>query len=73
LIAARKIEKNLQKWVVKKHVSQVGELDQIKLKSITDDRDEEIYMIQPVGFAVVILFQLIINLSEARLDELHVI
>ena len=46
---------------------------QIKLKTSTDDRDEEIYMIQPAGFAVVILFQLIINLSEARLDALHVV
>jgi len=38
---------NPQKWV-KKHESQVGELDQFKLKTVAlhDDRDEEIHMIQ---------------------------
>jgi len=42
---------NSRKWV-KKHESQVCELDQLKLKTIIlcDDHDEEIHMTQPVGY-----------------------
>ena len=37
---------------MKKHESQVGELDQLKLKIVVfhDDHDEEIHMSQPIGF-----------------------
>ena len=52
LIAAKRTKKNPQKWVVKKHGSQVGELNQLKLKTVIlhNDRDGEIHMTQPVGF-----------------------
>ena len=45
-IAGRRTKKNSQKWVVKKCGSQVGELDQLKLKTVVlyDYRDEEIHM-----------------------------
>jgi len=38
---------------VKKHESQVGKLDQLKLKTIIlhDDCDDEIHITQPVGFS----------------------
>jgi len=44
---------NPRKWVVKKHEFQVGEVDQLKLKTIVihNDRDEEIYMTRSVGFS----------------------
>jgi len=37
---------------VKKREFQVGELDQLKLKTVVlhDDRDKEIHMTQPAGF-----------------------
>ena len=34
MIAARRTKKNPQKWVMKKHGSQIGELDQLKLKTV---------------------------------------
>ena len=74
LIVTRRTKKNPQKWVVKKHGSQVDELDQLKLKIIVlhDDRDEEIHMTRPIGFRLLqICFQLMIELSE-HLHEVHV-
>ena len=52
LIAVRRSKKNQQMWIVKKCGSQVGELDQLKLKTIIfhDDHDDDIHMTQPVEF-----------------------
>jgi len=42
---------NPRKWV-KNHESEVGSLDQLKLKTffLHDDRNKEIHMTQPIGF-----------------------
>ena len=52
LIAFKRTKKNPQKWVVKNRGSQVGEFDQLKLKTVLlhDDLDKEIHMTQPIGF-----------------------
>ena len=62
---------NPRKWV-KKSESQVGELDQLKLKTVIlhDNRDVEVYMTQLDGFIAAKLFQLV-ELGGARLDELR--
>ena len=50
LITTKRTKKNPQKWIVKKHESQVGKLNQLKLKIVVlhDDHDDEIHMTQPV-------------------------
>ena len=39
---------------MKKHEFQVGEVDQLKLKTVVlhDDCDDKIHMTQPVGFVI---------------------
>jgi len=51
LFAAIGSKKNLRKWM-KKHESQVGECDKLKLKAIIlhDSIDKEVHMTQPVRF-----------------------
>ena len=53
LIAVEGIKLNPRKWV-KKRESQVGELDQLKLKTVIlhDDREEEVHMPRLFGFVV---------------------
>jgi len=59
---------------VKKRESQVGELDQLKLKTVVlhNNRDSEIHMTQPVESLLQIWYQLMVEFFEARLNELHV-
>ena len=38
---------------MKKHESQVGELDQLKLKTVILNDDHNVHMTQPVGFVTV--------------------
>jgi len=63
---------------VKKRRSQVGELDQLKLKIavLHSDRDEEVHMTQLVGFITVELVSVdlisMVELFGAHLDELRV-
>jgi len=52
LVAAKRTKKNPKKWVVKKRGCQIGELDQLKLKTVVlhDGIGKEIHMTQLVGF-----------------------
>jgi len=51
LFAAKETNKNPQQWVIKKRESQVGELDQLKLKVVLHDGiDKETYMTQSIEF-----------------------
>ena len=56
-IAAEGTKKNPQKWVVKKRESQIGDLDQHKLKAIVlhNGIGREIHMTQAVGFVTAYL------------------
>ena len=55
MIAAKRTKKNPQKYIVKKHESQVRGIDQLKLKTVIlhDDHDGEIHMTPPIRFVAV--------------------
>ena len=57
LVAAERTKKNAQRWVVKKHGSQISELDQLKLKVVVlhDGIGEEIHKTRPIGFVAAVL------------------
>jgi len=53
LVAAKDTKLNPKKWV-KKHESQIGKSDKLKLKAVVlhDGIGKEVHMTQPVGFVV---------------------
>ena len=51
LFAAKETKMNSQKWV-KKHESQISEINQLKLKTVLHNDRDEIHMTQSVGFVV---------------------
>ena len=54
LIAVKETKLNPRKWV-KRRESQVGEIDQLKLKMVVfhNDRDGEVHMTHLVGFVII--------------------
>jgi len=50
VFAAIRTKMNSQKWV-KKHESQISEINQLKLKTVLHNDRDEIHMTQLVGFS----------------------
>ena len=70
LIVPKRTKKSPSKWIVKKHESQVDELDQLKLKTVFphDDHNDEIHRTQLVAFVATDLIQLMVKLSGVHLE-----